>query len=117
MRKSKDKNYMEFIPCIGENIVYEKDENGMVIVSVEWKGFYHKIAQIFFHRPKVSEIKLDDYGSYVWLSIDGSKSVYNIAIEMEKNFPDMPSAVPRLIKFLEILREHKLIRWKGERRR
>ena len=115
MKKSKDKNYMEYIPCINENIAYEKDEMGIVSVSVKWEGFYHKIAQSVFHRPKISKIKLDDYGSYVWLSIDGRKSVYNIAAEMERNFPDMASAVPRLIKFLEILREHELIRWEGER--
>ena len=51
-------------------IEYEADEDGIITVLIEWKGFYHKLAQRFFHRPRVSEIKLDKLGTFVWNSID-----------------------------------------------
>ena len=38
------------------------------------KGFYHKIAQKIFRRPRVSDIKMDKYGSFVWHAIDDEKT-------------------------------------------
>ena len=84
-------------------------------VFIEWKGFYHRIAQKFFHRPRVSDIQLDDYGSFVWLAIDDNKDVHQLSKELDARFPNMEKSLSRLIKFLEILRDNHLIRWKGEK--
>ena len=114
--KKKDKgNYLDFIPVKAPDIEYQIGGDGMVTVFIEWKGFYHRIAQKFFHRPRVSDIRLDDYGSFVWLSIDDSKDVHQISKELNARFPNMEKSLSRLIKFLEILRDNHLIRWKGEK--
>ena len=108
-------NYLDNIPVKNPEIEYEKSEKGKVTVFIEWKGFYSKIAQKVFHRPRVSDIKMDDYGSFVWLAIDGHKSVYTISQELDKRFPGMEKSLSRLIKFLEILHDHHLIYWRGEK--
>ena len=90
MAKQKiDKNYLDFIPVKNPEI--------------------NKIAQKFFHRPKVSSIDLDDYGSFVWNTIDDKKDIYTLSQELDAHFPKMEKSLSRLIKFLEILKDHHLI--------
>lgn len=84
-------------------------------VYIEWKGFYHRIAQKFFKRPRVSDVKLDGYGSFVWLAIDDVKDVHQLSKELDAKYPKMEKSLSRLIKFLEILHDNHLIRWKGEK--
>ena len=98
--KKNEKNYLDFIPVKNPDIEYETDENGIVTVFIEWKGFYHKIAQKIFRRPRVSDIKMDKYGSFVWHAIDDEKDVHQL-----------------LIKFLEIMKDNNLIYWKGEEKK
>lgn len=114
MANKKDTaNYLDFVPVRNPAFDFQVDEAGIVTVMVEWKGFYHRIAQRFFRRPRVSEIKLDAYGSFIWQAIDGEKDVYKIGQELELQFGDMDKALSRLIQFLEIMRDHHMIEWKG----
>ena len=115
MKDKNQRNYLDFVPIKNPDIEYQTGDNGKVTVFIEWKGFYHRIAQKFFHRPRVSDIQLDDYGSFVWLAIDDNKDVHQISKELNARFPNMEKSLSRLIKFLEILRDNHLIRWKGEK--
>ena len=55
MAKQKiDKNYLDFIPVKNPEIKYETNDKGNITVFIRWEGFFNKIAQKFFHRPKVS---------------------------------------------------------------
>lgn len=117
MSKLKHKNYLDYIPVKNPDIEYETGENGIITLYVEWKGFYHRIAQKFFRRPRVSDIKMDDYGSFVWLAIDDKKDVHQLSKELDDKFPDMEKSLSRLIKFLEILHDNHLIYWKGEKKK
>lgn len=114
-KRKKKINYLEFVPYIPEETRHEKREDGSTVVYIEWKGFYHSIAQKVFHRPKFTQVKLDAHGACVWGLIDGKKNVYELSEELEKAFPGIQSALERVIKFLEILRDHHLICWKGEK--
>jgi len=58
MKKKDSKNYLDFIPEKNPEIEYETGEDGIITVLIEWKGFYHKLAQRFFRRPRVSEMEL-----------------------------------------------------------
>ena len=115
MKKKDSKNYLDFVPEKNLEIEYEADEDGIITVLIEWKGFYHKIAQKLFRRPRVSDIRLDELGSFVWNAVDGKKDVHQISKELEQQFPKMGKPVPRLIKYLEILHDNHLIYWKGEK--
>ncbi len=114
MKAKNQRNYLDFVPVRNPDIEYQTDENGIVTLFVEWTGFYHRIAQKFFHRPRVSDIKLDGYGSFVWLSIDDSSDVHQLSKKLEAEYPDMEKPLSRLIKFLEILHDNHMIHWKGE---
>ena len=111
MKKKDSKNYLDFIPEKNPEIEYETGEDGIITVLIEWKGFYHKLAQRFFRRPRVSEIKLDKLGTFVWNSIDDKKDVHAISKELEAEFPSMEQPLTRLIKYLEILHDNHLIYW------
>lgn len=115
MKEKQTKNYLDYVPIKNPEIQYHTDEKGIVTVEIEWKGFYHRIAQRFFHRPRVSDIKLDTYGSFVWLIIDDASDVHQLSKKLDEQFPGMEKSLSRLIKFLEILHDNKLIRWKGEK--
>lgn len=115
MKKKDSKNYLDFVPEKNPEIEYEADEDGIITVLIKWKGFYHKIAQKLFRRPRVSDIRLDELGSFVWNAVDGKKDVHQISKELEQQFPKMEKPVPRLIKYLEILHDNHLIYWKGEK--
>lgn len=109
MKDKNQRNYLDFVPIKNPDIEYQTGDNGKVTVFIEWKGFYHRIAQKFFHRPRVSDIQLDDYGSFVWLAIDDNKDVHQLSKELDARFPNMEKSLSRLIKFLEILRDSHLI--------
>ena len=117
MKEKQSKNYLDYVPIKNPEIQYHTDEKGIVTVEIEWKGFYHRIAQKFFHRPRVSDVKMDELGSFVWLAIDDSKDVHQLSLELEAKFPKMEKPLSRLIKFLEILHDNHLIYWKGESRK
>lgn len=108
----KNNNYLEFIPIKNPQMEYETDENGIVIIKKDWVGFYNKIAQKFFHKPETSNISLDEYGSFIWLNIDGESNVYQISQKLDAHYPKMEKSLSRLIKFLEILQNHNFITWK-----
>ena len=105
---TRNQNYMDFIVVKNPEIEYETNDKGQVTVMIEWRGFYHRIAQRFFKRPKVSAIKLDDYGSFLWQSINDQKTVHHL----QSQFPKMEKPLARLIRFLEILKDHHLIELK-----
>lgn len=117
MSKKIAENYLDHIPVKNPEIEYEINENGKVTVFIEWKGFYHRIAQKIFRRPRVSDVKMDDLGSFVWLSIDDEKDVHQLSKELDAKYPKMEKSLSRLIKFLEILHDNHLIYWKGEKRK
>lgn len=114
MRKKKEsENYLDFIPVRNPDFAFRTDDAGIVTVLVEWTGFYHRLAQRFFHRPRVSEVKLDAYGSFIWLQIDGEKNVFEVSEAFQSHFEHPENGMTRLIQFLEIMRNHHLIAWKG----
>lgn len=112
MKKKQSENYLEYVPVRTPETEFTVDETGIVTLTKEWTGFYNRIAQRFFHKPRVSHIALDGYGSFIWKLIDGERDVYAISQKLEGAYPGMEKSLPRLIKFLEILRDHHFIVWK-----
>ena len=117
MKKKQSENYLEYVPVRTPETEFTVDETGIVTLTKEWTGFYNRIAQRFFHKPRVSHIALDGYGSFIWKLIDGERDVYAISQKLDTAYPGMEKSLPRLIKFLEILRDHHFIVWKEEEKR
>lgn len=109
-KKNINPNYMDIILIPNPNQKWSEQENGIVVIDMENKGFYHRIAQKFFHRPRVSHIALDAYGTKVWKALDGEKSVFDVVNYMKEAFPDEESRMlDRVVTFLHTLQKNHFI--------
>ena len=74
----KKDNFLDRIYEKMPGIAFSTSEEGVVTVDMENKGFTNRIAQRFFKQPSVSHIKLEGMGSFIFLSIDGKSTVYDV---------------------------------------
>lgn len=109
-KKGQDNNYLDYIPIRNPDFGWRVKENGKVEVTVENKGLFNRIAQIFFRRPKVSYIEMDEYGSYLWQQIDGESDIHQLSIRMKEHFGKKAEpVVERLVQFMRILQNNHYI--------
>lgn len=113
MKNNKDKNYLDYIPVRNSEYHWKILEDGIVEIYVINKGVFNTIAQKIFKKPKVSQIKLDKYGSLVWKAIDDKKDIGQISLEIRNEFQDDEKIFySRLVKFFQILKENKFIEYR-----
>ena len=113
-KQKKQENYLDFVYMKNPDFTWRENDRGMVVVDVKWEGFFHKIAQKFFSRPKTSEIALDNIGSFVWPQLDGNRSLYEVAENMKAHFgKDIEPVYRRLFTFIGIMKDNRLIVIKG----
>ncbi|MBO5144703.1 MAG: PqqD family protein [Lachnospiraceae bacterium] len=106
-------NYLDFIPVRCGKVKYETDEKAQVILVVEHKGIFDKIAQTFFRKPRCSYIHLDTLGSFVWLHLDGKKTVYEISGAVKEEFGDKAEPLyKRLASYMRTLETCGLVEMK-----
>ena len=118
MAKKAPENYLERVPVRPDRIKWETDTDGTVILLVENRGLMNRIFQLLFFKPRVSRIHLDANGSFVWLQIDGVRTIEEIGALVEAQFGD--SAHPtyeRLAKYFDILSSYKFVSFKEKRER
>lgn len=114
-KKNEPKNYLERIPLRPEGLSWSKDDEEIVTFSIENKGFFNKIAQRFFKKPKTSYIHLDKIGSLVWCLTDGEKDIIEIGELVREKLGDEAEPVyERLAKYYKILDSYGFIQWKNE---
>ena len=117
MANKKNKNYLDFIPVINSQNDWSEDEEGIVTIHMVHRGFYATIAQKFFHTPRVSHIKLDEYGSFLWKEIDGKRTVGQLAERMKEQFGERAEPLyDRLVHYMQILRNNQFILFQGKDR-
>lgn len=108
--KKKKENFLDFIPIYNPKNTWDEDKKGIVTVHVINNGFYNWIAQRVFNKPKVSHIKLDEYGSFIWRQMDGLKTVFEISKLVKSEFGDQAEPLmDRLVKYFQILYDNKFI--------
>ena len=104
MKKKNEVNYVEKIPVKNPDIGWKTDEEGKVTLEIENKGVFNRIFQVILKKPKISYIHLDEMGSFIWLQIDGEKTVFDIGKPVEEHFGE--KALPlyeRLSMFIRTL--------------
>ena len=108
--KKKQENYLDYVFQKNPDFAWHENEDGSVVVEVEWKGFYNRLAQKMFKKPSKSDIALDKLGSFVWKQIDGERDLYEISELMKQEFgKDIEPVYERLFKFVEIMRDNKFV--------
>ena len=113
MAKKKE-NYLDFIPVVNGQNTWDRGEDGVVTIHMVNRGFYNTLAQQLFHTPRVSHIKLDEYGSFLWMRIDGVKTVGQLALELKEAYGEKAEPLyDRLVKYMQILRNNRFILFVG----
>jgi len=116
MKKKKEtvsENYLEKVPVRPEWIPWSADENGIVTLDIENKGFMNTVAQKLFKKPRFSHIHLDEIGSFVWPMVDGQTNIVTLGVMVEEQFGEKAAPLyPRLAKFFQVLDSYHFIEWK-----
>ena len=111
--KAKSENYLERRPARPEHIQWSADDKGIVTLDIENKGFFNRMAQVLFRRPKVSHIHLDEMGSFVWPLLDGEKDIIALGELVKEQFGEEAEPLyERLAKYFQILESYSFIEWK-----
>lgn len=105
-------NYLKRCPVRREDIDWNVDENGMVVLSIENKGVFNKIAQKLLKKPRISYIHLDEIGSFVWPLLEENKDIISIGELVKEHFGEQAEPLyERLTKYFGILESYDFIRW------
>lgn len=108
MKKNKNQeNYLEKIPIRKEDLRWEVDEDGKVVLYVHNTGFVKKLTQKFLKKPEYTQVHLDENGSFVWPLIDGKKNIMELGALVKEHFGEKAEPLyPRLAKFFQILESY-----------
>ena len=111
-KKEKSENYLEKVPQLSSTLFWDTAEDGCVCLHIKNQGVFNRVAQRLFLRPKVTYIKLDEMGSFVWKLIDGKRDIIEIGKLVEERFgKDAYPLYGRVAKFFQILENNRLINW------
>lgn len=103
-------NYLDHIPTPSDAHPYEVSEDGKVTIFVENKGFFHWIARNLFHRPRISQIHLDEMGNYIWPLMDGNRTIQDIALLVKEEFGEKAEPLyNRLVQYMRNLESYGFI--------
>ncbi len=112
-KQTLSENYLDKVPVYHENCKFEISEQKEVTIFVENKGFFNKIAQMFFKRPRVSQIHLDAMGNFIWPLIDGERSIYDIAECVKQEFGEKAEPLyQRIAQYFKTLESYGFIQMK-----
>ncbi|MBE6964265.1 MAG: PqqD family protein [Ruminococcaceae bacterium] len=105
------KNFLDCIPAVADSICWN-ERDGIVTIHMIHRGVFAAVAQQFFGRPRVSHIELDGCGSFVFRSIDGQRTVEELARLLDARFGrEAEPLYGRLVRFLQILRNNRFIEY------
>ncbi|GIM31134.1 PqqD family protein [Paraclostridium bifermentans] len=88
-----------------ENIEYEVSSDGIVTILEKQD---HKVQNFFrklkFKIPMYKKMELDEYGSFIFLQIDGKKNVEELGIKLEEKYGEESHPLyERLLLFLNYI--------------
>lgn len=86
--KKENNNYLDKIFIKNDSYKWDIDDKNIVTIYVENKGLFNLLAQKLFRKPRISQIHLEEFGSFIWCQIDGNKSVFEIGRFAEAQFGD-----------------------------
>ena len=107
MKKQIGANYLEKIPCKKEGLGWSQDEKGAIVLEVQNRGIANRIAQKLLKKPKISYIHLEEFGSFVWLAIDGKRDITAIGGLVHERFGEKAEPLyGRLAQYFKTLESY-----------
>lgn len=111
-KKNVSENYLDRRPKRMPELRWSSDEKGLVTLEIDNTGFFNKLAQIFFKKPKISYVHLDEMGSFLWQRINGKKDIAELGEDVKAEFADAAEPLyERLAKYFQILDSYGFIAW------
>ena len=109
----KNENFLERIPIRPDKMKWSTDEEGIVTLDIENTGFFNRLAQKFFKKPRISHVHLDRMGSFVWPLLDGEKDIIAIGVLVKEHFGEEAEPLyERLAKYFQVLDSYSFVEWK-----
>lgn len=116
MVRKRKRNLLDDIPVASKDVCWDVDDQGNVTLHRKNTGVPAWIGQKLFHKPKVSHISLEKFGSYLWQQMDGKKTWYALAMEMKQKFGDEAEPLyERLVPYIRALWGCGCIRWSAQK--
>jgi len=105
-------NYLEFIPVPAKDLEY-KNENGNITIFQENTGLFNYIAQKLWHKPRVSQIHLDEMGNFIWPLMDGERDIAAIAKLIKEEFGEKAEPLyNRVVQYFKTLVSYGFVEFK-----
>ena len=112
--KKESENYLDFVFKHSEKYKWDKDDEGVVTIYIENRGVFNHMAQKLLKKPKVSQLHLEEMGSFIWPLIDGRRNVYDIGQLVKEHFGEAAEPLyPRLAKYMKMLEDYGFIERDG----
>lgn len=110
--RSKDKyNFVLYVPAIRHHR-FTVNDAGRVVLEFEINPVKKVMGKLVNREPS-SDIELDELSSSAWLSMDGTRSILDIArIQSEKTGDDIDESARRIAKFMRYIAKRGWIRFK-----
>lgn len=113
MGKNNKDNFLLYIPNKTHQAWEEK--NGSIYLIIHHDKLVERVASWLTKRPTVTDIKLDELGTFIWKEIDNQKTVYDIGQCLFKEFGAKCEPIyERLIMYLRYLNKKGWIRFRKE---
>lgn len=106
--KKQEVNLMDQVFAHSEKYPYLCDENGIVtVLEPQDHKIQRFLRKIGFSIPENKKMKLDAYGSYVYLQIDGTKTVEEIGVALAQKYEGAAEQLyERLCPYIRTLYGH-----------
>lgn len=109
----KNKDYLQRKPLRNQNVLWAQDSKNNVTIKIENTGFFNKVAQKIFKKPKTSYIYLDENGSFLWELADGEKTIIELGVLLKEEFGENAEPLyERLVKYFLILESYRFIEFR-----
>ncbi|MFU2015162.1 PqqD family protein [Peribacillus butanolivorans] len=114
-RKPQKRNLLTMVPHLERRVTLEHDSSEANFLIIQRTNFVERITIRFFKQPSVRRIKLDKFGAFAIQQMEFQRNVNQISEAMSEHFgEEAEPALPRLMKFLEILEVHEWIIWDAD---
>ena len=100
--------YLKNKPVLCDGLIFETKGQTVSIVRHHDKGPHRFLRRFKFNIPEVSRIELDRFASFVFLQIDGQRSIYEIGQILKREYAEeIEPLYERLVMFFEYLKNRK----------
>ena len=107
MAKNRRENMLDHVPAKNGKLGTRLSKNGTMQLVVKNDGAFKNFCRYFMHIPEITTIDLDAYGSFVWETIDGKKSIHEIGELMRDVFgTDVEPLYERLCWYMKIMKDN-----------